>query len=189
MSFLILRMESALENLAATDLCSPEVSRDSGRETGWKETENQSGMYVPVVVQQTLNTPHSADCHILIPKFPPRKRHDILLAYTTDYPLYLLWVHAAACGDDLAANIFRDGCSAVKGEQDGSFELSLCSFGFGFSNVVGKTGPLSKGEMDKVVDLSFVLRNKVYAPQPKDLDQQSPVEGGLSSFMVYPVSL
>ena len=79
----------------------------------------------------------------MIPKSPPRKRHNILLAYTTDYPLYLFWIHAAACGDNLAANIFRHGCSAIKGEQDGSFELSLCSLGFSFSNVVGKTGPLS----------------------------------------------
>lgn len=121
-------------------------------------------MYVPVIVQQTLDTPHGTDCHILIPKFPPGERHHILLAYTTDYPLYLFWVHAAACGDDLATNIFRNGCSAVEREQDGSFELSLCSLGFGFGNIVGKTRPLSQGEMDKVVDLSFVFRNKVYAP-------------------------
>lgn len=121
-------------------------------------------MYVPVVVQQTLDASYSTDCHILIPKFPPRKRHDILLAYTTDYSLYLLWIHAATCGDDLAANVFRNGCCAVKGEQDGSFELSLCPLGLRFSDVVGKTRPLSKGEMDKVIYLGFVFRNKVYAP-------------------------
>ncbi len=125
-------------------------------------------MYVPVIVQQSLNTPHSTDCHVLIPQFSPCKRHDVLLTYTTDYPLYLVWVHAATCGDDLAANVFRNGCSAIKREQDGSFELGLCSLGFGFSNVIGKTGPLSKGEMDKIINLSFVFRNKVYAPQPRN---------------------
>ena len=104
-----------------------------------RKEKDHSGMHVPVVVQQPLDTPHSTDGHILIPKFPPRKRHDILLAYSPDYPLYFLRIHAAACGDDLAANIFRDGRSAVKREQDGSFQLSLCSLGFGFSNVVGKT--------------------------------------------------
>lgn len=94
-------------------------------------------MYVPVVIQQPFDAPHSTDCHVLIPKFPPRKRHDILLAYTTDYPFYLLWVHATACGNNLAANIFRNSCSAVKREQDGSFELSLCPLSLGFSDVVG----------------------------------------------------
>ena len=146
-------------------------------------------MHVPVVVQQTLYTPHSTNCHILIPKFPSRKRHYILLAYTADYPLDFLWVHAPACGDDLTANIFRDGCSAVKREQDGGFELSLCSLGFGFSDVVRKTGPFSKGEVDKIIDLSLVFRNKVYAPQPECLGQQSPVKRGLGDFMIYPVSL
>lgn len=132
---------------------------------------DQSGWYVPVVVQQTLNTSHRTYRHILIPKFLPRKRHDILLTDTTNYPLHLLWVHAAACSDDLAANIFRDGCSAVKRKQDGSFELSLCSLGFGFRNVVGKTGPFSKCKMDKVIDLSFIFCNKVYAPQPRNIGQ------------------
>ena len=146
-------------------------------------------MYIPVVVQQTLDAPHGTDCHILVPKFPSRKRHDILLAYTTDYPLYLLWVHAAACSYDLAANVFSNGCRAIKREQDGSFELSLCPLGFGLSDVVGKTRPLAKSEMDKVINLCFVFRYKVDAPQPRKLGQQSQVNERLSCSIACPVSL
>ena len=43
--------------------------------------------------------------------------------------------------------------------------------------------------MDKVIDLSFVFRNKINAPEPRDLGQQSSVEGDSSSSRGYPVSL
>lgn len=43
--------------------------------------------------------------------------------------------------------------------------------------------------MDKIIDLGLVLRNKVDAPEPRDLGQHSSVERDLSSSKGYPVSL
>ena len=43
--------------------------------------------------------------------------------------------------------------------------------------------------MDKIIDLSFVFRDKVDAPKPRDLGQHSSVKGKSSLSIEYPVSL
>ncbi len=117
-----------------------------------------------VVVQKSLNASHRTDRHILIPQLPPRPRHNVLLADASDDALYLLWVHAAAGGDDLAAYIFGDGGGTVEGEEDGGLELGFGALGFGFGDVVGEAGPFAEGEVDEVVDLGFIFCDEVDAP-------------------------
>jgi len=47
--------------------------------------------------------------------------------------------------------------------------LGLGPLGFGAGDVVGEPGPFAEGEVDEVVDLGFVFRDEVDAPEPSGL--------------------
>ena len=112
----------------------------------------------------TFNAPYRRNSDILIPQLPSREIHHILLRDPPYHPFDLLRVHASACRDNLAPDIFRNGGSAVKGEEDGGFELGFGALGFGAGDVVGEAGPFAEGKVDEVVDLGFVLCDKVDTP-------------------------
>lgn len=124
---------------------------------------------VPVIIEKAFDAPHRRDGNILIPQLPPREIHHVLLRDTPNHPLDLLGVHPSARGDDLATNVFGDGGGAVQGEEDGGFELGLGPLGFGAGDVVGEAGPFAEGEVDEVVDLSFVFGDEVDPPEASGL--------------------
>ncbi len=47
--------------------------------------------------------------------------------------------------------------------------MGLGPLGFGAGNIVGEAGPFAEGEVDEVVDLGFVLRDEVDAPEASGL--------------------
>lgn len=47
--------------------------------------------------------------------------------------------------------------------------MGLGPLGFGAGDVVGEARPFAEGEVDEVIDLGFVLRDEVDAPEPSGL--------------------
>lgn len=94
-----------------------------------------------LVIKHALDAAKSADGDILVPQVLLGKVHDVLGGDGTNNSLDLGWGHAAAGGDELSANVLGDGGSAVKGEEEGGFELGLGALDFGFADVGGEAGP------------------------------------------------
>lgn len=108
-------------------------------------------------VQRTLDLSNSTDSNILIPDSPLRKAHDIVLSDAAHDPFYLFRTHSAACGDDLATNVFGDSGGAVKGKQYRGFELSFGALDFGFAHIVGESRPFAQREVDQIVDAGYFV--------------------------------
>ena len=119
----------------------------------------------PVVVQKPLDATHRTDCNILIPEFPLCEFHNVLFTNPSHNTFNFFRIHAAACGDDLPADVFGYGGGAVEGEQDGGFELRFGALGFGFGDVVGETRPFTEGKVDEIVDSGFVFCDQIDAPE------------------------
>jgi len=118
-----------------------------------------------VVIQQTLNGPHCADCHILVPELLLRESHDVLLGNAANDTLNLGGIHSSARGDDLTTNVFCHRGGTVEGKEDGCLQLRFGPFGLGFADVEGEPGPFAQGEVDQVVDLGFVFGDQVDPPK------------------------
>lgn len=71
-----------------------------------------------IVIEETFNTSHGADSHVLIPQLPLSKAHNVLLRDSTNDTLDLFWAHAATGCDDLSSDIFCHSRGTVEGEED-----------------------------------------------------------------------
>jgi len=119
------------------------------------------------IVKETLNAANSADGNILIPDFLVGELHDILLGDVVDEALNLAGAHATAGGNDLSADILSDGGGAVKGKENRGLELSLGALNFGLGDVAGKARPLTKREVNKVIDLGELVGHQVDTPETR----------------------
>lgn len=118
-----------------------------------------------LVVKDTLNAADGAHGDILIPELAVGEVHDVLLGDLANSALDVLGAEAAAGGDDLAANVLGDGGGAVEGEKDRSLELGLGTLHLSGGNVVAEAGPLAQSEVNQVIEVGQVLRNKVDTPE------------------------
>lgn len=95
----------------------------------------------------------------------------MLLGDLTDSTLNILGAEAAAGGDNLAANVLGDGGGAVEGKENGSLQLSLGTLDLSGGNLAAEAGPLAEGEVNQVIKVGQVLRDKVDTPET--ISQQS----------------
>ena len=123
------------------------------------------GVAKSLVVEETLNSSHSANSNIPVPKFSVGKVHDILLGNSINLSLNLVRGHAAASGNKLSANVLSNGCGAVEGQEDGGLELSLGTLGLGGADVGAEAHPLTDSEVDEVVNSVRLVGNKVDTPK------------------------
>ena len=65
--------------------------------------------------------------YVLVPEILLRDALDLVDRDRVDGVLNLLRGHAAAAGDELAANVLRDRGGAVETEQETRLELALCA--------------------------------------------------------------
>jgi hypothetical protein len=100
----------------------------------------------------------------LIPQLPLCKAHYVFLCDLSHYSLNLLWTHAATGCDDLSSDIFRYGSGAVEGEEDGCLELGFGTFDFSFGDVVWQAWPFAEGEVNKIIDTSELVSDKIDTP-------------------------
>lgn len=80
--------------------------------------ERLHGVSQTLVVEQSLDVANGADGQVLVPQVLVGKVHDILLGDGVDSALDLARAHAAASGDELAADVLGDGGGAVQGQED-----------------------------------------------------------------------
>ena len=118
-----------------------------------------------LVVQDALDAADSAHGNVLIPQLAVGELHDILLGDLANGALNVLGGEAAASGDDLATNVLGNGGGAVKGQEDGSLELSLRPLNLSAVDVEAQTTPFTEGKVDQVIKASEVLGNKVDTPE------------------------
>jgi hypothetical protein len=65
----------------------------------------------------------------------------------------------------LAADVLSDGGGPIERQEDGGFELGLRALGLGFGNTVREAGPFTEGEVDEIIDLGYVVADKVDTPE------------------------
>lgn len=118
-----------------------------------------------LVVEDTLNAANGAHGNVLVPELASGEVHNVLLSDLANGALDVLGAEAAAGGDDLAADVLGDGGGAVEGEKDGSLELGLGTLNLSGGNVAAEARPLAEGEVDQVVEVGQVLRDKVDTPE------------------------
>lgn len=88
-----------------------------------------------LVVKETLDATDGADSDVLIPQFPVRKVHNVLLSNGVNDTLNLARVHPAAGSDELTADIFGDGRCAVQRQEDRCLQLGLGTLNLGFADI------------------------------------------------------
>jgi len=123
------------------------------------------GVPQSLVVEEVLNLAHGADGNVLVPELAVGEVHDLLLGDGVDPALDLAGHHAAAGGDELAADVLGDGGGAVERQQDGGLELSLGALDLGLADVGAQTHPLTDGEVDEVIQAGGVVGDEVDTPQ------------------------
>ena len=121
-----------------------------------------------LVVENTLNAANSAHGELLVPQLAGGKVHHILLGNLANGTFNILGAKTTAGSDDLATNVLGDSSSAVKGEQNGSLELGFGALNLGGGNTVAETRPLAKSEVNQVIELSQILRDKIDTPETID---------------------
>lgn len=119
----------------------------------------------PLVVEQALAGTDGADGDVLVPQLPAREVHDALAVDGVDVALDLGGGHAAAGGDDLAADVLSKGGGAVEGEEDRGLELGLGALDLGLGDVGAETHPLADGEVDEIVDTVELVGHEVDTPE------------------------
>ena len=115
--------------------------------------------------KETLDLPNSRDGHIPIPKSPLREVHDVLLRDLADHSLDFLGRQPPACGNDLTADVLRNGGGAVERKQDGGLELGLGTLSLGLADIEAETRPLTESEVDKIVDAGEGVSDEVDTPE------------------------
>lgn len=118
-----------------------------------------------LVVEDTLDAADGAHGNILVPELAGGEVHNVLLGDLANGALDVLGAETAAGGDDLAADVLGDSGGAVEGEKDGSLELGLSTLDLGGGDVAAEAGPLAESEVDQVVEVGQVLRDKVDTPE------------------------
>lgn len=118
-----------------------------------------------LVVEQTLDGTNRTDGNVLVPQFPLSKVHDILLSNFTNGALNVLSAQAAAGGDDLATDVLSNRGGSIKGEEDGSLQLSLGPLHLSLSHIERQARPLAEREVDEVIEVGLVLADQVDTPQ------------------------
>lgn len=151
-------------------LSSPRIK--SSQRTTFIRQHSAAALEVPahvvsnsLVVEHALDAADGADGDILVPELLVGELHNILLGNLVDGALNLAGAHAAAGGDELAADILGDGGGAVEGQEDRGLELSLGALNLGLGDAAGETGPLAEGEVDQVVQAGELVRDEVDTPE------------------------
>lgn len=139
---------------------------------------NQTTTHKPLAYTHTLSTlgktyaldsTNSRDGNILVPDLSLGKVDNVLAGDGAKDALNLGGVHAAAGGDDLAANVLGDRSGSVEGEEEGGLELGLGALDFGFGDGGGETGPFAEGKVDEVVNLGELVGDEVDSPETRVL--------------------
>jgi len=117
------------------------------------------------IVKQTLDTANSANGNVLVPDLPVGKVHNILGRNVVNDTLNLARAHSPPRVDNLPANILSNRRGTVQRQENRSLELSLGPLNLGLGDVNAETGPLAESKVNKVVDLSKLIRVKVDTPQ------------------------
>ena len=117
------------------------------------------------VVKETLYAADGADGDILVPYFAVGEVHDLLLGDLIDDALDLSGVHPATGRDELTADVLGDSGCAVKRQENRGLQLGLGALDLGLSNVAREAGPLTEGEVDKVVDAGELVGDEVDTPE------------------------
>jgi hypothetical protein len=94
-----------------------------------------------------------------------RKAEDVILRHGVHSALDLSGRHAAAGGDELAANVLGNGGGAIEGEKKGSFELGLGALNFGLGDVLRQARPFPKGKVDKIVNAGVLVGDEIDTPE------------------------
>ena len=138
------------------------------------------------VVQETLNAANSTNSDVLVPYFAVGEVHDFLLGDLVDNTFNLTGVHPTTGGDELAADVLGDGGCAIEGQENGGLQLGLGALDLGLGNITREAGPLTEGEVDKIVDAGELVGDEVDAPETYSCQQEW---GNYSWIITYPVSL
>ena len=125
------------------------------------------GHIVPdaLIIKQTFDATNGTHSDILIPQLSLRKAHDVLLCDSSNDTLNFLRAHAAARGNELAADVFCDCSGTVEGEEDGGFKLGFGALHFGFGHIVGETRPFAECEVNEVIDAGELVGHEVDTPE------------------------
>lgn len=103
--------------------------------------------------------------HVLVPEVLLRYPLDVLSGDLVNDELDLLGRHAAAAGDELAADILRNGGGAVKAEEQARLELALGALDLDVRGGNRHACPLLEREVRHVVHVHQVLGDEVDTPQ------------------------
>lgn len=120
-----------------------------------------------LVVEEGLNLADGGNGNVLVPEFAVGKVHDFLVGDGVNLALNLARGHAAAGGDQLAADVLGDGSGAVERQEDRSLELSLGALDLGLADVGAEAHPLLDGEVDEVIDAGGLVGDEVDTPETK----------------------
>ncbi|KAI3480564.1 hypothetical protein L1887_57284 [Cichorium endivia] len=120
-----------------------------------------------VVVKDTLDLAVGGEREVGIPQVGAGHTLDVLDADRVNGRLDLLRRVALAGGDELSSNVLGNGGGAVEAEQQARLELRLGTLHLTLGGCGAHALPLTKREVDEIVELQEVLRDHVDTPETR----------------------
>ena len=118
-----------------------------------------------VVIEQAFDLADCGNSNVFVPEPLVGEAHHILCRDGADLLLDFPWAQSPPRGDDLSADVFRYGRCAIKGKENRGLELGLCALDFGLGYGLREARPLTKREVDEIVDPCDGFGDQVDTPE------------------------
>lgn len=73
----------------------------------------------------------------------------------------------------MTPNVFGGRGGTIKGKENGCLELGLGALDLSFGDIVREAGPFAKSEVNKIVDASELVSDKVDTPETSFVSNNS----------------